>query len=135
MDDDGRSPKLSASNEELVVLAIRIACLALLGYWTLTLITPFLTIIVWSVIITVALYPIFAWLSERLHGHRAVAAIAITVFTFFVMLGPVTWLGLSLAETVRALIARFGDGGVAIPPPPEAVQAWPLIGQKIFETW
>ena len=135
MDDDNSSPRLSASNEELVVLAIRIACLALLGYWSLILITPFLTIIVWSVIITVALYPIFAWLADRLHGHRALAAIAMTVFTFLVMLGPVTWLALSLAQTVRTLIARFGDGSVTIPPPSAAVQAWPLVGEKIFELW
>jgi predicted PurR-regulated permease PerM len=135
MDDDDRSPKLSASNEELVVLAIRIVCLAFLGYWSLILITPFLTIIVWSIIITVALYPVFAWLSDRLHGHRALAAIAITVFAFLVMLGPVTWLALSLAGTVRNLLARFGEGSVAIPPPSEAVQAWPLVGERIFEMW
>ena len=130
MNDDDRSLKLSTSSEELVVLVIRIVCLGLLGYWSFILIRPFLTIIVWSIIIAVALYPIFYWLSEKLHGHRALAAVAITVFTFFVMLGPVTWLALSLAETVRMLLARFGEGNLAIPPPSEAVQAWPLIGKK-----
>jgi len=135
VDDDHRSLKVSASNEELVVLAIRIVCLGLLGYWSLILIRPFLTIIVWSIIIAVALYPIFDWLSAKLYGHRVLAAIAITVFTFFVMLGPATWLALSLADTVRMLLARFGDGSLAIPPPSEAVKAWPLIGEKIYEIW
>jgi len=51
------------------------------------------------------------------------------------MLGPVTWLALSLAETVRMLLARFGDGSLAIPPPSEALKAWPLIGEKIYEIW
>jgi predicted PurR-regulated permease PerM len=83
VNDDDRSLKLSASNEELVVLVIRIVCLGLLGYWSLILIRPFLTIIVWSIIIAVALYPIFDWLSAKLYGHRALAAVAITVFTFF----------------------------------------------------
>jgi len=41
VDHDYRSLKVSASNEELVVLAIRIVCLGLLGYWSLILITPF----------------------------------------------------------------------------------------------
>jgi predicted PurR-regulated permease PerM len=134
VNDDDRSLKLSA-NEELVLLVIRIVCLGLLGYWSLILIRPFLTIIVWSIIVAVALYPIFDWLSAKLYGHRALAAIVITVFTFFVMLGPVTWLALSLAETVRMLLARFGDGSVAIPPPSEAVKAWPLIGEKLYEIW
>src|SRR5262249_27648086 len=115
VNDDDRSLKLSASNEELVVLVVRVVCLGLLGYWSLILIRPFLTIIVWSIIIAVALYPIFDWLSAKLYGHRALAAIAITVFTFFVMLGPATWLALSLAETVRMLLARLSDGTLAIP--------------------
>jgi predicted PurR-regulated permease PerM len=135
MNDDDRSLKLVASNEELVVFAIRIVCLGLLGYWSLIIVTPFLTVIVWSIIITVALYPIFDWLSAKLHGHRAVAAIAITVCSFFVMLGPVTWLALSLADTFRMLLDRFGEGSVAIPPPPGTVKTWPLIGERIYAAW
>ena len=130
MNDDDQSLKLSASNEELVVFVVRIVCLGLLGYWSLILIRPFLTIIVWSIIIAVALYPVFDWLSAKLYGHRALAAVAITVFTFFVMLGPATWLALSLAETVRMLLAQLGEGSLAIPAPSEAVKAWPLIGEK-----
>jgi predicted PurR-regulated permease PerM len=135
VNEDDRSLKFSASNEELMVFVIRVVCLGLLGYWSLILIRPFLTIIVWSIITSVALYPIFDWLSAKLYGHRAVAAIAITVLTLFVMLGPVTWLALSLAETIRTLFAQFGDGSLAIPPPSGAVKAWPLVGEKIYEEW
>ena len=135
MNEDDRSQKLSASNEELMVFVIRVVCLGLLGYWSLILLQPFLTIIVWSIIISVALYPIFDWLSAKLYGHRALAAVAITVFTLFLMLGPVTWLALSLAETIRTLFAQFGDGSLVIPPPSGAVKAWPLIGEKIYEAW
>ena len=99
------------------------------------LIRPFLTIIVWSIIIAVALYPIFDWLSAKLYGHRALAAIAITILSLLVMLGPATWLALSLAETVWILLARLGDGTLTFPPPSEAVKAWPLIGEKIYESW
>jgi predicted PurR-regulated permease PerM len=135
MEDHDRSPKLSASNDELLLLAIRIVCLGFLGYWSLILIRPFLTIIVWSIIIAVALYPMFDWLSAKLYGHRAVAAAAITVLSLLVMLGPVTWLALSLADTVRTVLARLGDGTLTFPPPSEAVKAWPLIGEKIYESW
>lgn len=134
MNDDDRL-KLSASTEELVVFVVQIVCLGLLGYWSLILIKPFLAIIVWSIIITVALYPIFDWLSAKLYGHRALAAVAITVFTFSIILGPVTWLALSLAQTVRMLLDRFGESSPAIPPPSETIKAWPLIGEKIFEMW
>ena len=136
MNDDFRRPlTLSASTEELLVLTIRIVCLGLLGYWSLILVRPFLTTIVWSIIIAVALYPIFDWLSARLYGHRTLAAVTITVVSLFVILGPATWLGLSLAASIQKLIARFGDGSLVIPPPPEAIKAWPVIGDKAYESW
>jgi predicted PurR-regulated permease PerM len=133
--ENDRSPKLSASNDELLLLAIRIVCLAFLGYWSFILVRPFLTIIVWSIIIAVALYPIFDWLSAKLYGHRAVSAVVITALSLVVMLGPATWLALSLAETVRMLLLRLGDGSLTFPPPSEAIKAWPLIGEKIYENW
>jgi predicted PurR-regulated permease PerM len=129
------TPKLSAANDELLLFAIRIVCLGFIGYWSLILIRPFLTIIVWSIIIAVALYPIFDWLSGKLYGHRALAAIAITIVSLLVMLGPATLLALSLIETVRILIARLGDGTLIFPPPSEAIKAWPLIGEQIYESW
>src|SRR5215467_9942344 len=127
MEDRDLSPKLGAANDELLLLAIRIVCLGFLGYWSLILIRPFLTIIVWSIIIAVALYPIFDWLSAKLYNHGALAAAAITILSLLVMLGPATWLALSLAETVRTLLARLGDGTLTFPPPSEAVKAWPLV--------
>lgn len=39
--------------------AIRIGLLGLLLYWSLKVIGPFLTIALWSAILTVALYPLF----------------------------------------------------------------------------
>ena len=101
VNDAAKSLPLSASNEAFVVLAIRLVCLGLLAYWALILIRPFLTIIVWSIIIAVALYPIFEWLSAKLYGRRALAAITITLLSLLVIFGPATWLGLSLAESVQ----------------------------------
>jgi predicted PurR-regulated permease PerM len=130
-----RSTPLDVSDDTLVVLAIRLVCLGLLGYWTLIIIRPLLAILVWSAIIAVALYPVFYWLSSKLYGYRVVAACAITVLSLLLMLGPATWLGLSLADSVRVLITRLGEGTIALPPPPEAIKHWPLIGNKAYETW
>jgi predicted PurR-regulated permease PerM len=135
VNDEPRSTPLDTPDDTLVVLAIRLACLGLLGYWTLIIIRPFLTIVIWSAIIAVALYPIFYWLSGKLHGYRMLAAFTITLLSLLLILGPATWLGLSLAESVRMLMARLSEGTIALPPPPEAIKAWPLIGNKAYETW
>jgi predicted PurR-regulated permease PerM len=135
VNDESRSLSSSASDDTFVVLAIRLACLALIGYWSFILIKPFLTILIWSTIITVALYPIFEWLSAKFAGHRALAAIVITSCSLLVMLGPATWLGLSLTDTARMLSARLSDGTLAIPPPPERIKDWPMVGTNAYEMW
>jgi predicted PurR-regulated permease PerM len=135
MNDEPRPTLPDTSDDTLVVLGIRLVCLGLLGYWTLIIIRPFLTIMVWSAIIAVALYPVFYWLSGKLLGYRVFAAFVITLLSLLLMLGPATWLGLSLAESVRTLIERLNEGTVALPPPPEIIKTWPLIGNKAYETW
>lgn len=135
MDDESRPAPFSTSDEAFVVLAIRLVCLGLIAYWAFILIRPFLTILIWSTIIAAALYPIFEWLSVKFFGHRALAATVITLCSLVVMLGPATWLGLSLADSVRTLSASLSDGTITIPPPPEWVKGWPVIGNNAYDTW
>ena len=63
----------------LIEFAIRLAVLAILLYWSLVLIRPFITIVIWSAVLTVALYPTFDWIALRLGNRRRLAAILITV--------------------------------------------------------
>jgi predicted PurR-regulated permease PerM len=123
------------SDRTLIVAAIRIACIGILLYWAFVIIGPFLTIILWSAIFAVALYPIFAWTSAKLGGRRILAATMIIVVSLVVIIGPATWLGIILAENVKSLVGQFGAGTIAIPHPPDAVKAWPLIGAGVYEIW
>ena len=49
-----------------VELAIRIGALGLVLYWTLILVLPFITIVIWSAVLSVALYPAFEWMAPEL---------------------------------------------------------------------
>jgi hypothetical protein len=49
-----------------IELAIRLCLIAFLIYWTSIIVFPFAPIIAWSVIMAVALYPAFEWLSATL---------------------------------------------------------------------
>lgn len=118
-----------------MVSAIRIACVGILVYWTFLIIRPFLTIIIWSAIFAVALYPAFGWTAASLGGRRTLAATLIIAVSLIVIIGPATWLGVILADNVASLVARFGEGSAVIPQPPEAVKGWPLVGSPIYETW
>src|ERR1700722_20870486 len=83
--------------------AIRIGLLGLLLYWSLKVIGPFLSIALWSAILTVALYPLFDWLAVGLCSRR-VAATLITLLCLVIVIGPVTWLGFGLIGSADFVI-------------------------------
>jgi predicted PurR-regulated permease PerM len=115
-----------------------VAKLALLGfllYWSILLLRPFLSIILWSLILTVTLYPAFDWLARLTGGRRKVSAIIITGLALLLFTGPVVWLGMSIVEGLAALSGRLDAGAIIVPPPPDEVRAWPLIGERLHYFW
>ena len=90
---------------------------------------------VWSVVLAVALYPVFDLLANWLGGRRKLAAALITILLLLIIFGPVTWLGLDLVDVPHMIYARLDSGQLSIPAPIETVKNWPLIGEPIFQFW
>ena len=123
------------SGEDLIQLAIRLGLLAFLIYWTFVLIRPFVPILAWSIVLAVALYPVFNLLARLLGGRPRLAAAILTVINLGIVIGPATWLGLSAVEGVKDLAANLNAGNLAVPSPPDGVKNWPLVGPQLFELW
>ena len=123
------------SGEDLIQLAIRLGLLAFLIYWTFVLIRPFVPILAWSIVLAVALFPVFNLLSRLLGGRPKLAAAILTVVNLGIVIGPATWLGLSAVEGVKELAASLGAGNLVVPSPPQVVKNWPLIGPQLHELW
>ena len=79
------------SGEEIIQLAVRLGLLAFLLYWSFVLVRPFIPIFAWSVVLAVALYPAFNWLSVHLGGRPKLAAAIITSVNLAIVIGPATW--------------------------------------------
>jgi len=114
-----------------VELTIRLGVLALLVYWAFVLVQPFITIAVWSAVVTVALYPVYEKLAAVLGGRRRVAAAVLTIFNLLLVLGPATWLALGLIDSLRTVSEQLDLSMLMLPPPPETVRTWPLVGEPI----
>ena len=114
--------------------AIRIGLLGLFLYWSLKVMGPFLTVGLWSAILTVALYPLFDWLAVHL-GSRRLAATLITLLSLVIVIGPVTWLGFGLIGSVDFIIGGFDSKNFLIPSPADSVKNWPLIGEQVHRLW
>lgn len=116
-------------------LVIRIAVLAILLYWSVTLVRPFATIVIWSAILATALYPTFDWLARTLGNRRRLAAFTVTVVSFGIVIGPATWLALGFVESLHAVSERLDLSAIVLPAPPKAVKDWPLIGEQVYQSW
>jgi predicted PurR-regulated permease PerM len=123
------------SGDEIIQLAVRLALLAFLLYWSFVLIRPFIPMLVWSMVLTVALYPPYIWLSVHLGGRPKLAAAIITVISLLIIIGPVTWLGIGLIDGLQDFANQLGAGTLALPSPPEGVKHWPIAGAQIYDLW
>lgn len=129
--------ELSGSDQTttIVELAIRLGVLALLLYWSFLLVEPFISIVIWSAVLAVALYPVFEWISFRLRGRRRLAAVLTTILSLLIVIGPATWLALGLVDSLRAISDQLDPSMLTIPPPSNSVKEWPLIGEPIYQFW
>ena len=127
-------PAPAPFESSIVDAAILIALLGLLGYWSLKVVGPFLTVALWSAILTVALYPLFDWVAQLL-GSRRLAATLITVLCLTVVIGPIAWLGFGLIGGVETLMTRLDGALPSIPLPAESVKGWPVIGEQVHRLW
>ncbi|EAQ33659.1 hypothetical protein NB311A_10710 [Nitrobacter sp. Nb-311A] len=121
--------------DDIIQLVIRLGLLALLIYWTFVLIRPFVSILAWSIVLTVALYPVFDLLSRLLGGRQRLAAAILTFINLGIVIGPAMWLGLNALEGVKEFAVNLGAGNLVIPSPPESINTWPLIGPNVYEFW
>jgi predicted PurR-regulated permease PerM len=118
-----------------VGLAIRLGVLGLLLFLSFTLIRPFITIAIWSVVLTVALYPVYDRMVGWLGGRRRLAAILLTILNLLIVIGPATWLTLGLIDSIRNLSDHLDLSALMLPPPPDTVKTWPIIGSSIYQFW
>ncbi|WP_431298735.1 AI-2E family transporter [Tabrizicola sp. BL-A-41-H6] len=114
---------------------IRIGFLGLFAYWSIGLVLPFVGIAVWSVILAVALNPLYQWVAKLFGGRRGLAAAAVTLGVFSVIAGPIALLAANLVESAMVLANALEDGTLLIPPPPPGIASWPVVGEGITNLW
>ena len=111
-----------------------IAAAALLGYALFELLSPLRTMLGWAVVLAFVLYPLHEWLTRKLKGRSALSAGTITALTPFLVLAPLSVLGVVFAGQVARLIERLrGASFLSYPELVERLAGYPLIGGAV--TW
>ncbi len=119
--------------EQIATLAV----LALLIGGCLVVLRPFVTAILWGLVICLTTWPVFQWLQQRLRGRTTLAAVCMTLLLTIALLVPLLLLGASLVENTTRLFERLApafEHGHALSPPSWLVNV-PLIGADLQNFW
>lgn len=110
--------------------------LALLAGSTLWIMSPFLTSILWAVIVCVATWPLLLRLERLLGGRRRLAVAIITAALLLVVFVPVTLALVTIVNNARNITAEIKSfESIALPPPPAWLTGIPFIGERVGAEW
>ncbi|MGZ4974658.1 MAG: AI-2E family transporter [Limisphaerales bacterium] len=111
-----------------LILLLFIGCIVVLA--------PFVSALLWAMVLCYSCWPIYERLLKALGGRRTLAAFVMAVMITLVILLPFAIVGFSLSDNVRELsIAahRWMDEG--LPPAPTWLGKIPLAGSFLVEKW
>lgn len=97
---------------------------------------PFVTALLWAVLLCYATWPVFAWLNRHFNDRRTLAALTLCLLIAAIFVGPLVLVGASFADNVDRLnvvLHRVMDEGVS--PPPAWAVGVPLVGEKLNTIW
>ncbi len=125
----------NATNNSVYDTTIRLFVLILIVGWCLMILYPFVSIILWSLILALAMHPLHSILAKKLGGSPKTASFLI-IFSIMVVIILPTWMLIgSLIDEVKMLKTSYDAGTLSIPPPTEKVKEWPIIGGGLYDFW
>lgn len=115
---------------------IGLSALALVVAGCLLVLAPFLSALLWAVVISFSTWGLYERLARLFGGRHGLAALCMTLALGAVLVWPFAMVGARLGENAdavaRAVRGLFEDGPAALP---EWVSRLPMIGAKLDAWW
>ena len=115
--------------------ALRIGLIFLILMISFLIFKPFLLLIVWGIIIAVTFYPLHKKLTKLLKGKNKASATILTIVLLTLIIIPSILFLNTTIDSLTNLSDGLKSGSFNIPPPPQEVADWPVVGKPIYEFW
>lgn len=119
----------------LMDVLIRVALLLMLAMLCYRIFAPFMSLMMWALILAVTLYPLHQMMATKMGGKQGSAATLLVLLGLVVIVGPTAVLTSSLGDSVHDLVVQVQNNTLKVPPPRESVAGWPVVGDKIHALW
>ena len=120
---------------KIVNVGLPITAIILITIWCFEIIAPFVTPVVWGLVLAITLHSLHAHLARLLRGRDGWAATLLVVIILVLIVVPALWLLGATFDELKEVLARYRDGDISLPPPPATISTWPVVGTKLFEIW
>jgi predicted PurR-regulated permease PerM len=114
---------------------IQIAALVILVSYCLAIVGPFVSLVIWGLVLAVAIFPLHLKLAAALGGNEKLAATLIILIGLVIVVLPGWIMTKSVISSIMTFAAEAKSGTLQIPPPAENVADWPLIGDRVYAIW
>ena len=114
---------------------IQIAAVTILALWCFSILKPFLAIVIWAIIISVAIYPLHGSLARRLGGREKTSATILVLTGLAIIVLPAWYFADSSIAGLKTIGEGLRSGNVSIPPPNPNVADWPVVGDRVYAAW
>ena len=115
--------------------ALRIGFIALLFVLSFGILKPFLTPVVWGIIIAVGIYPLHKRFAKFLGNRNKLSATLISLIGISIIVVPSVLFTSSTVESVSKTVKAIEEETLEISPPDAKVKDWPFIGERTYEFW
>ena len=122
-------------SRKVIDLFIRIGLIGFLVIRCYQIFKPFIGMMLWSVILAVAMYPLHVLIAGKMGGKNSRAATALVLVIVLSVFIPTALLVFSFADSTTDLVKQVQSGTMQVPAPSESVAAWPLVGGKLYGLW
>ncbi len=97
---------------------------------------PFMTALMWAIILTYSLYPLQRMFTRWFRGSKTLAACFVTLTVTILLAGPVVLIGMSIVKDGQDLARATRDWFMNVPDqPPAWVGQTPVVGNELESYW
>jgi len=122
-------------SSRLLDVLIRAGLIAVLAALCYVVFAPFLTLMVWALILAVTLYPLHRALARRIGGKQGLAATIVVIAGVLLVIIPTALLMNSFGSSIHDFVSAVQHNTLQIPAPREGIRDWPIVGKRVYDSW
>ena len=119
----------------LLDVLIRAGLIGVLAVLCYEVFSPFLTLMVWAIILAVTIYPLQQSLARKVGGKQGLAATIVVIGGGLLIIAPTALLMNSFGSSIHDFVSAVQHNTLEIPAPREGVKGWPVGGERIYDMW